>query len=372
MKYSAQYNRNCPCLKQIVGIDIDQKNLVVCLGRLTNQGQHELYAEKTFANSLKGFKALVLWVDGRTNPAVPLYYAMEATGVYYESLAYYLSDHQLALSVIKPNKIAAYAESLGPKQSNDSLSSQAIARYGLQTTLSPWNAPAPVYRQLKGLCRERDQLVTETTVAKNQLHAYQQQGYPSTQAISRLQQRIALLQDQQAQVNQQIQTLGKQSSELAQQLGYITSIPGIGLITAATILAETQGFNQISSRRQLTSYAGLDVVQKTSGSSVWTKPKISKKGNKYLRKALYMPSLSSAKYAPEQKRLYSRLLSRSGIKKKAGVAVQRKILELAFTLVKNQTYYDPEYHQKKQAENALKAPSAQASEAALNHQNNKL
>ena len=245
------------------------------------------------------------------------------------------------------------------------LSSLAIARYGLQTTLSPWKAPEPVYRQLRALSRERDQLLSESTVAKNQLHAYRNQAQPPSGTIARLEQRLELLERQQRQVTQQMQAIGEQSPELAQQLGYITSIPGIGMITAATILAETQGFNQITSRRQLTSYAGLDVVQKTSGTSVWTKPKISKKGNKYLRKALYMPSLSSVKYAPEQQRLYSRLLSRCGIPKKARVAVQRKILELAFTLVKNKTYYDPEYHQKKQAENAFKASSAQASDAAL-------
>jgi len=365
MNYSAQYNRSCPCLKQIVGIDVDKNYLVVCLGRLTQQGQQELYAEKSFANGPKGFKALVGWVNGRTNPAVGITYAMEATGVYYESLAYYLSDHGARLSVIKPNKIDAYAKSLSAKQSNDVLSSQAIARYGLQTTLSPWKAPEPVYRQLRALSRERDQLLSESTVAKNQLHAYRNQGQPPSGTIARLEQRLELLERQQHQVTQQMQAIGEQSPELAQQLGYITSIPGIGMITAATILAETQGFNQITSRRQLTSYAGLDVVQKTSGTSVWTKPKISKKGNKYLRKALYMPSLSSVKYAPEQQRLYSRLLSRCGIPKKASVAIQRKILELAFTLVKNKTYYDPEYHQKKQAENAFKASSAQASDAAL-------
>jgi transposase len=343
-----------------VGIDIDQKNLVVCLGRLSTQGQQELYAEKTFANSPKGFKALVGWVDGRTNPAVSVGYAMEATGVYYESLAYYLSELGLALSVIKPNKIAAYAQSLPAKGSNDVLAAQAIARYGLQTTLAPWKAPKPEYRQLKALTRERDQLVAETTAAKNQLHAYQNQGQLSPQSIARAQQRIQLLQDQQRQVEKQIAEVCKQSAELTQAVGYITSIPGIGLTTASIILAETQGFSQITSRRQLASYAGLDVMQKTSGSSVWTKPKISKKGNKYLRKALYMPSLSSAKHAPEQARLYKRLLAKYAIPKKAGVAVQRKMLELAYTLVKNKSMYDPHYHQKKM-EQTLSVCSTEAS-----------
>ncbi|MEI9945951.1 MAG: IS110 family transposase [Chitinophagaceae bacterium] len=61
----------------------------------------------------------------------------------------------------------------------------------------------------------------------------------------------------------------------------ICSIPGVGLLTAVTVLAETNGFDLIRNKKQLTSYAGLDVREKQSGTSVKGKPKISKKGNRY-------------------------------------------------------------------------------------------
>lgn len=86
--YSAHYNQQIDTPKQVVGIDVDKTNLVVCLGRIDPTAQPELYAAKTFANTQKGFKALVGWVNGRSNELAPLYYVMEATGVYHESLAY--------------------------------------------------------------------------------------------------------------------------------------------------------------------------------------------------------------------------------------------------------------------------------------------
>lgn len=256
-----------------------------------------------------------------------------------------------------PTKIAQYAKSLEPKSITDELSSKAIAYYGLQTKLRRWQAPTEALRQLRVLTRERDQIVNEPTVALNQLHAYSYHGLPSKATVARLKKRITLTNTQEKAVMAEIKELCSQHAELVEPLAHICSIPGIGLLTGAIILAETDGFSLIASRRQLSSYAGLDVQQKVSGSSVRTKPRISKQGNKYLRKALYLPAMSSAKYAPEQANLYNRLIGRHGLAKKAGVAVQRKILELAYTLVKNETYYDPHYQQKKEVEKAAMASS---------------
>lgn len=344
--------QSVPAIKQVLGTDVDKTNLVAQLGRLNHHGQAELYASKTFSNSPKGFKALVLWVSQRTNPDVPVYYVMEATGVYHEAFALYLDDLGLKVSVVLPSKIAYYARSLDPKTINDELSAQAIVRYGLQTKLKFWQRPSLAFQQLRSLTRERDQIMSERTDAKNKLHAYTHKGVPQKGAVSRLKARIALLEEQEKAVMDQIKALCEQNKELAEPLAFICSIPGIGFLTAAIILAETQGFELFTSRRQLSSYAGLDVIQKISGTSVRTRARISKRGNKYLRKALYMPAMSSARFAPEQTAIYTRLVGKHGNKSKAGVAVQRRVLELAFTLVKNQSFYDPAYQIKK-AEGSL-------------------
>jgi transposase len=130
---------------------------------------------------------------------------------------------------------------------------------------------------------------------------------------------------------------------LQEKLEYVCSIKGVALITAVTIAAETNGFNLIHNKKQLVSYAGLDVISKESGISVKGKSKISRKGNKYIRKALHFPALVAIRHNEQMKALYSRLVSKHGIKMKAAVAVQKKILELVYILWKKEKLFDKEY-----------------------------
>ncbi len=123
----------------------------------------------------------------------------------------------------------------------------------------------------------------------------------------------------------------------------LCSLPGIGILTAATVLGETNGFDLIRNKRQLTSYAGLDVKEKQSGTSVKGKPRISKKGNKHLRKAMHMPALTAIRHDERFKAIFARLISKHGIKMKAVVAIQRKLLEMMYILYKTNTPYDKNY-----------------------------
>jgi transposase len=133
----------------------------------------------------------------------------------------------------------------------------------------------------------------------------------------------------------------------------------VGELTAAIVLGETNGFELIRSKKQLTSYAGLDIKEKQSGTSVKGKPRISKKGNRNLRKAMYLPSLSAVKHDENFKNMYARLVSKHGMKMKGLVAVQRKLLELTYTLYKNKTSYDKSYESKKQEQkNSVSAQMA--------------
>lgn len=127
-------------------------------------------------------------------------------------------------------------------------------------------------------------------------------------------------------------------------------------MTATIILAETNGFELIKNKRQLTSYAGLDVKEKQSGTSVKGKPRISKKGNKSIRKAMYFPALSAIRHNQNYKEVYKHLVSKNGIKMKGVVAVQRKLLELAYIIFKNDTIYDLEYEKKRESSSIWQLP----------------
>jgi transposase len=332
-------------VKQVVGIDVAQKELVVCLGRMYDDWTPELYASKTFANTAKGFSALTLWVKKLTEESTSVRYVMEATGVYHESLAYFLEGKEFEVSIVLPNKISNYVRTLEVKTVTDKTASEAIAKFGLERKLDKWKRPAEIFRKLKQKTRERDQLVDERTMVKNQLHAEETEAYPGKESIARMKARIKLLNKQIMQIKEEVNALVKQDKEVNKSVEIISSITGIGTLTAVTALAETNGFELIRNKRQLTSYAGFDVKEKQSGTSVKGKPRISKKGNRHLRKAMYMPALTAIRYDGPFKVLYTRLVSRHGIKMKAAVAVQRKLLEMIYTVYKTNRVFDKNYLQ---------------------------
>lgn len=330
-------------LKQVLGIDVDQKYLVASLGRLMSTLQTDVFAQKNFANGPKGFSELVHWVQSLTDPEVEVLYVMEATGVYHEKLAYYLDQNGYGVSVVLPNKISNYFRTLDMKSINDKSSSEAIALFGLERNLTRWKRPNPEFKKLRQLCRERDQVITQTTLIKNQLHAEQNEAEPNPASLSRMKKRLALLTKQKKEIQVEIGVFVKSEDSIKHRVDRLRTIPGVGMLTAATVLAETNGFELIRNKKQLTSYAGLDVREKQSGTSVKTKPRISKRGNRYLRKALYMPGLSVIRCQGKFKAVFTRLVSRHGVKMKAVVAIQRKLLELMYVIDKNESSYQNDY-----------------------------
>ncbi|RFC53146.1 IS110 family RNA-guided transposase [Brumimicrobium aurantiacum] len=330
-------------VKQAVGIDVSQKELVVCLGRMDSDFTPELYAHKVFNNTEHGFKTLLLWVKTHTLESIKLRFVMEATGVYHESFAYFLDEKGYELSVVLPNKISNYIRSFNLKSKNDKSDSRAIAMFGLERKLDSWHRPKPIYREMKQLTRERDQVLHERTMVKNQLHAEKVEAHPNKRSIERLNERIKLLNSQEKEIKTEISDLIKADNLILEIVGIICTIPGIGLVTAAIILAETNGFELIKNKRQLVSYAGLDVRERQSGTSINGKARITKRGNKHLRKALYFPAWTAIRYDERFKLTFSRHVSKHGVKMKVGVVIQRKLLELVFALYKTRKPYDKEY-----------------------------
>lgn len=330
-------------VKQVLGIDVAQKELVVCLGRMYDDWSPELYAHKTFANTAKGFSTLLLWLKKNTVESVAVRFVMEATGVYHESLAYFLDEKGYELSIVMPNKISNYFRTLEVKTITDKTASQSIALFGLERKLDRWQRPKPVFKNLRQLTRERDQIVEERTMVKNQLHAEQTEAEPNKKSVQRIKERIKMLNKQEKEIKAEISALIKQNDELAGHIDIISSLTGVGELTASIVLAETNGFELIRNKRQLASYAGFDIKEKQSGTSIKGKPRISKKGNKHLRKAMHLPSLNAIRFDERFKAIFTRLVSRHGIKMKAVIAIQRKMLEMIFTLYKTRNKYDKNY-----------------------------
>jgi len=333
-------------LKQVVGIDIAHKEIDVYLGNMDQEAATQLYAYKTFKNNEKGFAALILWVKKHTQADMPIRFVMEATGVYHESLAYFLSNKAYAVSIVMPNKITNFFKTLEGKTVTDKSMSAAITQYGLEKKMTNWVPPQKAYKELRQITRERDQLIDERSMNKNQLHAEESEAYPNEKTIKRVKARIVMLNKQIKEIMTEISEINKNNSEVAEATKLITTIPGVGLLTAVTILAETDGFSLIHNKRQLTSFAGLDVKEKESGTSVKGKSHISKRGNKQLRKAMHLPALAAIRHTERYRSTFTTITGKTGIKMKGTVAVQRKLLEMTYTIYSTKKPFDIEYLQK--------------------------
>ena len=215
---------------------------------------------------------------------------------------------------------------------------------GLEKKLDLWEPPNPILSKLRQLCRERDDLQREATDIKHQLHAAKYGAFTVPASVKRMEKRLDLIKEQIAEIEQDLANTVNTDEQLKGRLDKVCSIKGIGFITAVIIVAETNGFNLVKNQRQLVSYCGLDVIKKESGISVRTKGRISHRGNTHIRKALYFPALVAIRNDENMKSVSERLVGKHGIKMKAVVAVQRKLLVLIYTLWKNNTVYDTNYN----------------------------
>src|ERR1700754_2962958 len=177
-------------LKQVLGVDVAQKELVVTLGKISEDQTIDLYLRREFANRETGFVALLKWLAKYRIEGVALGVVMEATGVYHQRFAYYLKEHGIDVTIVLPNKISNYMRTLEGKTVTDRSCGDAIARFGLERKLDNWTPPSKTYKILQQLTRERDQIVFERVIVKNQIHAEQSEAYRTDRTLERLNARL--------------------------------------------------------------------------------------------------------------------------------------------------------------------------------------
>lgn len=328
---------------QNVGIDVAAKDFRVCLKIRQENGEVKIKGSRKFQNNPKGFRELDSWLRKKCSDENPVYATMEATGVYYESLAYHLYDFGYKVHVLLPNKVKHYMKFLNLKSKTDKLEAKALAELGLIQQLPLWEPPSPVLRKLKGLNRECTALTELNTLINNRLHAELAEHESNKDTVKRLRQQQRLIEKQINQVKSEMVQICSEDEKLKQAVDHITTVKGLGIQSVLAVIAETDGFSQIKNKSQLVSYAGYDVVERQSGSSINGKTRISKKGNRHIRRALHFPAITAVKHHEEFRDLYERVYERTKVKMKGYVAVQRKLLVLIYTLYKNGTAYDPNY-----------------------------
>jgi len=336
-------------LKQSLGIDVAKDSLSLCLGTLAQDLEKQFTAGSDVPNEAKGFQQIEKWLNKLCVDKDRLVVVMEATGVYHEGAALYLHQRGYAVSIMQSGRVKRYAQSLDQRSKTDALDSRMLAMLGCERKLPAWSPPDGTLRHLKALSRERAFLLKEKNVEGNRLHAAEASAYGNLREAKRQAKRLKLLEAQLGEVEAEMRELVGSDEALAKKMKCLESIPGVSFISAATVVGETCGFNEITSAKQLASYAGYDVVLKESG-NFRGKTKISKKGNSHIRSILHMPSMTAVRVNPTLRVFYQRLKPNKAKPLVALVAVQRKLLLLMYSLYKNNEYYNPDIEQKKQQE----------------------
>lgn len=313
-----------------LGIDISKKKIdcALMLGAK--------FKNKVFANTPEGFIGLCVWIDQHAQG--PVHACMEATGIYWEAVAVHLANTGHRVSVINPALAKAHAQSLGLRSKTDAIDARALADYCRQRQPAPWTAPSLSEQRLKALVLRLQGLVAMRAEEKNRIESARDSVRDS------LDKHLQWLDQEIKRIEQQISQTLNDDPTLRGKRELLASIPGLGERTLAILLAYGLGQERFDKARQFVAFAGLSVREHESGSSVRGKPRLSKVGHSRLRSALYMPAMV-ALYKTDWGRRYRDRLADNGKPAKVIIgAMMRKLIHVAFGVLKSGRKFDPELH----------------------------
>lgn len=315
-------------MKAWLGIDVGKERLDLCL--LSENGSEHSQVE----NTRKGYNQIQHWLKKRRVKDVRV--CLEATGIYGLEVAQYLHDKGYWVSVVNPTRVKGFAESQMRRSKTDKLDAAVIAAFCRALEPEVWTPPEASWYELRAMVRHLEDLQQTRQQQVNRLEATTVVGIRQ-----QIEAHIAFIDQQIAEVKDQITGHLHHHPDLKQQVTLLTSIPGIGDLTAWRLLAEIQAWEQFDDVRQVVAYVGLDPTRHESGRSVRGSRQISRQGCAALRAALYMPAVVAKQHNPILKEFALRLKSRGKLPKQVVVAVMRKLLHLAYGILKSGQPFDP-------------------------------
>lgn len=291
---------------------------------------------KVVENNFKGFKVLTEWLE--RHGATTVHVCMEATGVYWEAVAEYLAAQGMTVSVVNPAQIKAFGASQMVRTKTDKVDAQLIAGFCFERCPEPWQAPTPSEQALRAMVLRLEALQAMRTQESNRLDVARDAVKPGiTEHIEWLDKQISTLANT---IRDHINNDPKMKSKQA----LLDSIPGVGERTIATLLAFYANLERFGNARQAVAFAGLDPRQHESGSSVKGKPRLSKIGHAFLRKALYMPAMVTLYKTAWGKRFRDRLAASGKPPMLIIGAMMRKLVHVAYGILKSGKSFDPALH----------------------------
>jgi transposase len=312
-----------------VGVDIAKAKFDTA--RLGADGK---YKHKKLANTPAGFAEFAAWLEGfgGERPLV----CMEATGAYGVPLAEYLADRGWPVSVVNPARIAAFAKTELSRAKTDKADAKLIARFAREKQPETWVPPPANIRLLQALLRRADDLQEMAQMERNR------QGTASAGLEGSIEAVLERLEAELESVRRRIKDHVDNDPDLRGRADLLESIPGVGEATAAHLLVALSPHYGFASAKQAAAHAGLDVRIRQSGQ--WKgQSKMTKCGDPLLRKALYMPAVAAQRWNPAISAFRDRLRANGKNGKAIACAAMRKLLHIAFAILKSGKPFDPEY-----------------------------
>ena len=315
------------------GIEVSAHQLHVALRR-----DEQLVLLKMFPNTPAGHQALRRWLR---RPGRTVRVCLESTGLYGLDVALALSGQAgLEVMVANPRAVRHFATALMERSKTDPLDAAVLREFAARMPFQRWTAPSPAALELHALARRITALVEMHTAEKNRWHAaHASQAIPA--AVRRDVARSLRANRQAiARLTQEACRVITGDPQLRLQFALLLTVCGIARRSTVQILAELAVLAPDLLVRQWVAHSGLDPREYRSGSSVHKKVRISKSGNRHLRRALYMPALVAVRHEPHLRAFYQHLLGQGKAKKQALVAVMRKLLHAIYGMFKHGQPFD--------------------------------
>lgn len=284
--------------------------------------------------------AITRFLKARGKQCQRLRVIVEATGIYYLDLALQVVEAGAEVMVINPKAGHHFARAMNQRNKTDAIDARMLLAYLQRMAFQPWQPPDVAVLALRQFGRHLGRLSEHRTRMKNQLHALVSTRTSPRVLREDLETAVADLDRRIARLSEEAMKLVEADAAMSRQFEALDSIVGVGQASALALLGELLVLPQDMNSRACVCHAGLDVRIHQSGTSVMLAPRLSKHGNKHLRRALYMPAMAAIAHDPHARAFRDRLVGRGKKKMQALAAVMRKLLTAAWALVRNPAQYD--------------------------------
>jgi transposase len=323
---------SCPQATVFCGVDVSARSLTVAV-----IAPEEPLARREFSNSASGHKELIVWLNKRQ---AKVRVSMEATGIYSLDVALALDGAAgIEVAVLNPKLVNRFSQTLR-RSKTDAADAAVLAEYSQRMPFTAWRRPAVNVLRLRAMGRHLESLVVEQASGKNRLSVARSSTATPRAVIADLQRAQATLLRRVRKMRREAMKLIEAEAVLADRFQLLVSIPGIAAVSALHILSELMALAPEMTVRQWVAYCGLDPVHQVSGTSLHKPSHISRAGNRHLRRALFMPTLSAARFDPHMHAFYRALRERHKTGLQALLAVARKLLHAIFGMFKTGKPYD--------------------------------